>query len=280
LITRFTIFHEAREVSKPDSLARFLSTLSTGEAMSRNFLILIFAMTLLTKQTDAQQFRFQQNKFPRVQTAIKEKGETVKAIFAAKKLSYPPQEIFIRVFKREGVLELWSHSANKFVLVKEYKICAASGNLGPKRRQGDNQVPEGFYYVDRFNPVSNFHLSLGVNYPNESDKILGASGNLGGDIFIHGNCVSIGCMAITDDQIKELYLIAVDAKAAGQNRIPVHIFPAKMNQTGMKHLTAEAAQNQTLLSFWRNLKEGYDAFENNRRLPNISVDKKGQYIIK
>jgi murein L,D-transpeptidase YafK len=215
-----------------------------------------------------------------VQTAIKEKSETVKALFAAKKLAYPPQEIFIRVFKREGVLELWSHSANKFVLVKEYKICAASGSLGPKRRQGDNQVPEGFYYIDRFNPVSNFHLSLGVNYPNESDKILGASGNLGGDIFIHGNCVSIGCMAITDDQIKELYVIAVDAKAAGQNRIPVHIFPAKMNQTGMKRLAAEAAQNQTLLSFWRNLKEGYDAFENNRRLPDIRVDRQGRYIIK
>lgn len=248
--------------------------------MSRNFFILIFAMTLLTEQIDAQQFRLQQNKFPRVQTAIKEKGETVKALFAAKKLSYPPQEIFIRVFKREGVLELWSRSAGKFVLVKEYKICAASGNLGPKRRQGDNQVPEGFYYIDRFNPMSNFHLSLGVNYPNESDKILGASGNLGGDIFIHGNCVSIGCMAITDDQIKELYVVAVDAKAAGQNRIPVHIFPVKMNQTGMRHLTAEAAQNQTLLSFWRNLKEGYDAFENNRRLPDIRVDRQGRYIIK
>jgi murein L,D-transpeptidase YafK len=248
--------------------------------MSRSFFILIFVMTLLTEQTAAQQFRLQQTKFPRVQTAMKEKGETVKSLFAAKNLSYPSKEIFIRVFKRDGILELWSRAADNFVLVKTYKICAASGDLGPKRRQGDNQVPEGFYYIDRFNPVSNFYLSLGVNYPNESDRILGAGGNLGGDIFIHGNCVSIGCMAITDDQIKELYLIAVDARAAGQNRIPVHIFPAKMHQAGMKRLITEAAQNQTLLNFWRNLKEGYDAFENNRRLPSVTVDRQGRYIIK
>jgi murein L,D-transpeptidase YafK len=248
--------------------------------MSRSFFILIFVMTLFTEQTAAQQFRLQQTKFPRVQTAMKEKGETVKSLFAAKNLSYPSKEIFIRVFKRDGILELWSRAVDKFVLVKTYKICAASGEVGPKRRQGDNQVPEGFYYIDRFNPVSNFYLSLGVNYPNESDRILGAGGNLGGDIFIHGNCVSIGCMAITDDQIKELYLIAVDARAAGQNRIPVHIFPAKMHQAGMKRLTTEAAQNQTLLNFWRNLKEGYDAFENNRRLPSVTVDRQGRYIIK
>jgi murein L,D-transpeptidase YafK len=274
------VLNKVPQSRKPDCLARFLSTLSAGDTMNRNLLILIFAMTLLTEQTAAQQFRLQQTKFPRVQTALKEKGETVKQLFAAKNLSYPPKEIFIRAFKREGILELWSRAASQYQLVKAYKICAASGSLGPKRRQGDNQVPEGFYYIDRFNPVSNFYLSLGVNYPNESDRILGAGGNLGGDIFIHGNCVSIGCMAITDDQIKELYLVAVEAKAAGQNRIPVHIFPIKMNQQGMNKLMNEAGQNQTLLNFWRNLKEGYDAFENNRRLPAVTVDRQGRYIIK
>jgi murein L,D-transpeptidase YafK len=248
--------------------------------MSRRFFILIFAMTLLTDQTSAQNFKSQQAKFARVQTAMSEKSDTVKKLFASKNLPYPSKEIFLRAFKGEGILQLWSRAAGKFELVKEYKICAASGTLGPKRRQGDSQVPEGFYYIDRFNPVSNFYLSLGVNYPNEADRILGARGNLGGDIFIHGNCVSIGCMAITDDQIKELYLIAIDAKAAGQNRIPVHIFPVKMNQNGMKKLAGEAQRNQTLLSFWRNLKEGYDIFENNHRLPGVTVDRQGRYIIK
>lgn len=248
--------------------------------MSRKFFISIFAMTLLTDPTSAQNFKSQQAKFARVQTAMSEKGDMVKKLFASKNLPYPPKEIFLRVFKREGVLELWSNPDGKYELVKEYKICAASGSLGPKRRQGDSQVPEGFYYIDRFNPVSNFYLSLGVNYPNESDKILGVRGNLGGDIFIHGNCVSIGCMAMTDDQIKELYLIAVEAKAAGQNRIPVHILPARMNQKGMKKLTSEAEQNHVLLNFWRNLKESYDVFENNRRLPIVTVDRQGRYIIK
>jgi murein L,D-transpeptidase YafK len=248
--------------------------------MSRKFFILIFSMTLWATQTSAQNFKSQQAKFARVQTAISEKGEAVKKLFAAKNLPYPSKEIFLRVFKREGALELWANNSGKYELVKEYKICAASGALGPKRRQGDNQVPEGFYYLDRFNPLSDFYLSLGLNYPNQADRILGARGNLGGDIFIHGNCVSIGCMAITDDQIKELYLIAVEAKAAGQNQIPVHIFPAKMNQKGMKTLETDAEQNPTLLNFWRNLKEGHDVFENHRRLPIVTVDKQGRYIIK
>jgi murein L,D-transpeptidase YafK len=267
-------------IGRPGRLAGVLSTFSTGETMTRSFFILIFAMTLLTEQTAAQNFKSQQAKFARVQTAMKEKSEAAKRLFAAKNLTYPPPEIFLRAFKREGVLELWARAAGTFTLLKEYKICAASGSPGPKRRQGDSQVPEGFYYIDRFNPVSNFYLSMGVNYPNESDRILGAKGNLGGDIFIHGNCVSIGCMAITDDQIKELYLIAVEARSAGQSRIPVHIFPARMHQAGMKRLTAEASQNQTLLNFWRNLKEGYDLFENHRRLPSVTVDRQGRYLFK
>src|SRR5262249_35300639 len=160
-------------------------------------------------------------------------------------------------FKREQVIELWVKKAGAYHLLKEYAVCAASGDLGPKRRQGDNQVPEGFYTIERFNPMSNFYLSLGLSYPNQADKILGARSNLGGDIFIHGNCVSIGCMAIQDEQIKELYLIAIEAKSAGQAEIPVHVFPARMHEKGMRRLERQAAGNQTLLAFWHNLKEGF-----------------------
>lgn len=106
-----------------------------------------------------------------------------------------------------------------FRLIKDYQICSLSGELGPKRQQGDLQVPEGFYWIDRFNPASNFYLSLGINYPNQFDRILGKSGELGGDIFIHGGCVTIGCIPITDDKIKELYLIAVEAKSNGQDGV-------------------------------------------------------------
>ncbi len=244
----------------------------------RFFVWVLFIFFIMAEQVSAQSFKSQQQKFPRVQTAIAEKDAIVKKMFADKNLAYPPKHIFLRAFKGEGIIELWINESDRFHLLKAYKVCAASGEIGPKRRQGDNQVPEGFYLIDRFNPVSNFYLSLGLNYPNESDKILGARGNLGGDIFIHGNCVSIGCMAITDDQIKELYLIAIEARAGGQAKIPVHIFPTRMNEKGMKRLAQTAAGNSTLLSFWRNLKEGFDVFENNRRVPAVTVNRQGRYI--
>lgn len=241
---------------------------------------MFFLLSVISVTIEGENFKAQQAKFSRVQTAIAEKEASVKKLFAERKLAYPPTEIFLRTFKREQVIELWVNDVGRYHLLKEYAVCAASGGLGPKRRQGDNQVPEGFYYVERFNPMSNFYLSLGLNYPNEADKMLGARGNLGGDIFIHGDCVSIGCMAIQDEQIKELYLIAVEAKSAGQERIPIHVFPARMHAKGMKRLEREAAGNAPLLAFWQNLKEGFDIFENDRRLPVVSVDRQGRYLYK
>src|ERR1051326_507525 len=162
-------------------------------------------------------FKLQQQKFPRVKTAYEEKEKTVTELFSAKGVELSSAQIFIRAFKMEKQLEVWAKAPKqeKYTLVKTYAICSSSGNVGPKRKQGDGQVPEGFYEIERFNPSSNFYLSLGVSYPNASDKILGSKGNLGGDIFIHGSCVTIGCMPITDDKIKEVYLMAVEAKSNG-----------------------------------------------------------------
>ena len=189
--------------------------------------------------------------------------------------------IFVRIFKEERILELWARPADKdtFELIKEYPICDLSGELGPKRKQGDLQAPEGFYYIDRFNPASQFHLSLGINYPNESDRILGEKGNLGGDIFIHGSCVTIGCFPITDDKIKELYIVAIEAKNNGQNKIPVHIFPRRLDENGMKELTERYQTLTDLLKFWQGLKRGYDYFEKKHQLPLIKINKNGDYII-
>lgn len=250
--------------------------------MKRELLLIttLFTIGLAMENVSAQSFKAQQVKYPRVRAALDEKEASIKRLFAARRFAYPPRGLFLRAFKRESVMELWVENAGKYELLKEYKVCAASGGLGPKRQQGDQQVPEGFYYIDRFNPVSNFHLSLGVNYPNESDRILGSRSNIGGDIFIHGNCVSIGCLAITDEPIKELYLIAVESRSAGQTRIPVHIFPARMNESGMKQLKREAAGNQQLLNFWRNLQAGFEAFENTRRPPAVIVDRQGQYVFR
>ena len=108
--------------------------------------------------------------------------------------------MLFRAFKKEALLELWASedAENSYALVHTYAICATSGVLGPKRKFGDIQVPEGFYELDWFNPQSNFFLSLHISYPNSADWILVSHANPGGDIFLHGNCVTIGCIPITD----------------------------------------------------------------------------------
>ena len=245
---------------------------------------LVFALLIASsiQRGSAQSFKAQQVKYSRVRDAIAEKEALIKEMFKRKRLPYPPAKIFIRVFKRERIVEVWAGRTGegKFEMLKAYNFCAISGVLGPKRRMGDGQIPEGFYHIDRFNPLSNFHLSLGVNYPNESDRILGVKGRLGGDIFIHGDCVTIGCVPITDDGIKELYLIAVEARSSGQNRIPVHIFPGRFDRNGMKQLEGYSLNNEALRNFWMNLKEGYDFFEKHRRLPTVTVDRQGRYIVR
>lgn len=224
-------------------------------------------------------FSTQQKQFPRVKKAYADKEGFVKELFTAKGIELSTANIFIRAFKDEEELEVWGRTgqSGKFTLIKTYEICSRSGSLGPKRKQGDGQVPEGFYEIDRFNPSSNFYLSLGLNYPNASDKILGKKSNLGGDIFIHGSCVTIGCMPLTDDKIKEVYLIAVEARSAGQQKIPVHVFPCRMNEGEMKSLEKV---NTSLIPFWKNLRKGYLYFEEKRLLPQVSVLPRGEYSFK
>ena len=240
----------------------------------------ILVMASLTSILAAQSFKAQQLKSPRVQKAAREVEPKLKALFQEKGLAYPPKAIFIRVFKRERELEVWVRTTEEvFTLVKTYPICATSGTLGPKRRQGDGQVPEGFYVVRDFNPASSFHLSLGINYPNASDRILGEMGRLGGSIYIHGNCVTIGCVPITDAGIEEVYLLAVEAREAGQREIPVHIFPARLSDGEFRSLEREFRSQPVLLQFWFRLKPGFDYFEGQRKVPRIGVDAKGNYVL-
>ena len=172
-----------------------------------------------------QDFLKHQLESDRVSNARDEKDAMLRQVFAEKGLSYPSNKLLIRVFKSESVLEVWAKHTDQYVLVKSYEICAMSGALGPKRKRGDFQVPEGFYVVRDFLKYSSYHLSLKINYPNASDKILKTYSDAGGDICIHGACGSIGCVAITDDLIKEVYWLAVLARSNGQTDIPVHIFP-------------------------------------------------------
>jgi murein L,D-transpeptidase YafK len=155
-----------------------------------------------------------------------------------------------------------------------------SGTMGPKRMEGDYQVPEGFYQINEFNPNSNYHLSLGLNYPNASDKILSDSLRPGGEIYIHGNCVSTGCLPISDVPMEEVYILASYVKDRGQDFIPVHIFPVKYNvKKSFDYLAESTKNNQQLQEFAVKLKEAYDYFEEKKQLPVIMVSKKGSYVV-
>lgn len=221
-----------------------------------------------------------QKRYPRVRGALKDKETILIKNLAVHAIEADNLEILIAAFKEEDRLRVYGKNKkdSKFKLITSYKICAKSGVLGPKRKQGDLQVPEGFYYIDRFNPASSYHLSLGINYPNRADSKKSKAKDKGGDIFIHGNCVTIGCIPITDDKIKELYLYAVMAKNNGQTKIPVYIFPFEMSDDNLKKYKKEYAPNTSLTAFWDNLKEGFDNFSKNRRELKYSVNPSGDYV--
>ncbi len=161
--------------------------------------------------------------------------------------------------------------------MRSLPFTAFSGTIGPKRRQGDGQIPEGFYTISRFYPVSPFHLALLVSYPNASDRILGERQNLGGDICIHGHAVTIGCIPIGDAGIEELYTMCVDQQAMG-HEIPVYIFPCRMDSAAMVELKSMAGAEIGLYAFWENLREGYDRFFNSFQPLRYRINAKGRYV--
>lgn len=177
--------------------------------------------------------------------------------------------IFMRLFKEEMKLEIWVKQSETFVFFKDYDICTYGGmGLGPKLKQGDGSAPEGFYYVNRkrLNPYSSFHLSFNLGYPNTYDR---ARHRTGSALMVHGNCVSIGCYAMTNSKIEEIYSIAESALRGGQFFFRVHVFPFKMTDSNMaKH------QSSKWYSFWQNLQTGYLHFENTKRPPNVTVRNK------
>ena len=217
----------------------------------------LLAQSCSTPADSSGAFWQQQQRFPRVRAAQAAAGPVVAARLRTHYLNPKRLEIMFRLIKTNAELEVWARNrgGGPFELLHAYPLAATSGTLGPKRRAGDYQVPEGFYEIDRFNPKSNFHLSLGLNYPNAADRALGEP-NPGGDIFIHGGAVTIGCLPITDAGIEEVYLLAVTARAAGQAVIPVHIFPFPLTETELAKRRTSPHQ-----AFWRSLLPGYAYFE-------------------
>ncbi|MFT4099372.1 MAG: hypothetical protein QM651_19795 [Rhodoblastus sp.] len=176
------------------------------------------------------------------------------------------QQAFVRIFKKEGELELWLRKGDQFALYRTYPVCKWSGHLGPKMREGDYQSPEGFYSVSarQLHPKSKYHRAFNVGFPNALDKQMGYTG---GALMVHGDCQSVGCFAMTDRGIDEIYNFVAAAIAAGQKEVPVHIFPFRMTSTQLARETgsglmafASSGQEQ-YATFWNNLKEGYDLFE-------------------
>ena len=180
--------------------------------------------------------------------------------------------VFIRIFKKESLMEVWINSEGEYKHLKDYNICAYSGSLGPKLKEGDRQSPEGFYRVKKYNlnPNSKFHLSFNLGYPNKYDRMYGRTGSY---LMIHGNCVSIGCYAMTNEKIEEIYNLVESGLEQGQKYVPVHIYPFRMTDENMA-----LHQENRWYDFWTNLKEGYDYFEIEHTPPSIKV-KNRQYII-
>jgi murein L,D-transpeptidase YafK len=229
----------------------------------------------------ATPFVQQQLQYRRVREARASAGDRIEQMFRDRNIAYPASQVFIRVFKLERELEVWvlPHSGARFELLRTYKVCALAGTLGPKKRQGDGQVPEGFYSIDFFNPVSAYHLSLRINYPNHRDRLTARARNMGGEIFIHGGCKSDGCIAITNEGIEELYWMAVMARGRHQRSIPVHIFPTRLEKSTDLRKLERLYHDRSVVAFWETLRPGYEYFQQRRRIPQISVDENGRYRI-
>jgi murein L,D-transpeptidase YafK len=173
--------------------------------------------------------------------------------------------ILVRLFKEEAELEIWKQDTKgSFQILKTYPICRWSGDLGPKLQEGDRQAPEGFYSVTPklMNPNSTFHLSMNMGYPNSFDKANNRDGSL---LMIHGNCVSIGCYAMTDEQISEIYSLARDS-FLGRPAFQVQAYPFRLTPANLaRH------RNNPNLAFWKMLKIGNDHFETTHLEPKVDV---------
>lgn len=211
----------------------------------------------------------------RIAAARRNHAAAARQICADAQVPYPPARFFLRAFKATGELEAWGAGRDgKMRLIRTYALTARSGAPGPKRFQGDRQVPEGVYRVAVWNPESRFHLSLGLNYPNAADRARAGEAAPGGEIYIHGKAVSVGCLPVGDAEIEELFILALDVKEAGGRSIPVHIFPARMMGADWESLRDAHPEHAP---FWAQLAPIFEAFERRRRIPAVTISDAGEY---
>lgn len=191
-------------------------------------------------------------------------------------LNYPPKELFLRAFKQEAQLEAWGRDQDgPMQLIGTWSIVSSSGKPGPKRKEGDRQVPEGCYQIEVFNPKSSYHLSLGLNYPNDADRKWADARKPGSDIYIHGGFATIGCLPLGDPGIEEVYLLAYDVRQKNKlARLPVHIFPARMEGETWDGLKLAHPEH---VEFWSELQPIYEAFEPKHEPLQVRTTDDGHY---
>jgi murein L,D-transpeptidase YafK len=182
-------------------------------------------------------------------------------------------DVHVRIYKAEMVLEVWMRGepGDPYRLFKTFEICTYSGGPGPKLKEGDHQAPEGFYRVgfSQLNPNSRHHLAFNLGFPNQYDRSLGRTGSA---LMVHGGCSSVGCYAMTDAGIDQIYTMVEAALGAGQGEVDVHIFPFRMTDETMAEHAASPSYG-----YWRNLKEGFDLFEAARVPPPVGACR-GRYV--
>lgn len=179
--------------------------------------------------------------------------------------------ILIRIFKQPGILEVWLKKQDRFQLFKTYEICKYSGELGPKLKEGDGQSPEGFYSVapGQMNPNSRYYLSFNLGFPNAYDR---SHQRTGSALMVHGDCVSIGCYAMTDERIGEIYTLAHAAFERGQSAFQVQAYPFALTTVQLQQY-----KQSPWYDFWCNLQQGYDYFERYHMPPEVRVQN-GHYV--
>jgi murein L,D-transpeptidase YafK len=226
-------------------------------------LTLLLSMSILTVPTS-----------PRANAAYQRVGPEIERRLLALE-SAKPLRVFLRVYKHERELEVWVKSKSEdYVLYQSYPICAYSGELGPKTREGDMQAPEGIYQVraGQLNPWSQFHLSFNLGYPNVFER---AQGYTGSALMVHGNCVSIGCYAMTDAKIEEIYSLVSRALSAGQSFVPIHAFPFRMNADNRARFVPA---DEPTTKLWDMLAPIEQVFDKHKRVPNVRITAQG-YVL-
>lgn len=238
-------------------------------------LFVMAALILNGCMSSAQHKRTKKNPYysATLEHARKKNFSTIRTEMALKGLTLG-SPLYIRAFKSEMEMEVWAQNpyTGTYKLFKTYPICSKSGTLGPKLKEGDLQTPEGFYDVteERLNPNSQYYLSFNIGFPNKYDQAHKRTGSL---LMIHGSCVSQGCLAMTDQNIGEIYLLVEQNFKHGIRSVPVHIFPFRMTQENMMLRNGSRWQ-----PFWEQLKAGYDYFEEYNHPPLMSVRKK-KYVV-